>query len=72
MKQLTSSTLNPQEVADSVLNLIERPAGNRPLRLTVGLPVDTFGGLNYFTAQLQKDILNWAGIASLATFRAPV
>jgi NAD(P)-dependent dehydrogenase (short-subunit alcohol dehydrogenase family) len=72
MKQITSSTLNPQEVADSVLNLIERPAGNRPLRLTVGLPVDTFGGLNYFTAQLQKDILNWAGIASLATFRAPV
>ena len=72
MKQLTSSTLNPQEVADSVINLIERPAGNRPLRLTVGLPIDTFGGLNYFAAQLQKDILNWAGIASLATFRAPV
>jgi NAD(P)-dependent dehydrogenase (short-subunit alcohol dehydrogenase family) len=72
LKQLTSSPLNPQEVANSVVDLIEMPAGNRPLRLTVGLPVDSFGGFNYFSAQLQKDLLNWAGNASLATFQARV
>jgi NAD(P)-dependent dehydrogenase (short-subunit alcohol dehydrogenase family) len=72
LKQLTSSPLNPQEVANSVVDLIELPAGNRPLRLTVGLPVDSFDGFNYFSAQLQKDLLNWAGNASLATFQARV
>jgi hypothetical protein len=41
-RQLTSSPLNPQEVADCVVNLIELPAGERPLRVTVGLPVDSY------------------------------
>jgi hypothetical protein len=70
LKRLTSSPLNLQEVADSVVGLIESPAGDRPLRLTVGLPVASWGGFNYFSAQLQKDVLNWAGNASLATFQA--
>jgi NAD(P)-dependent dehydrogenase (short-subunit alcohol dehydrogenase family) len=71
-RQLTSSPLNPQEVADCVVDLIERielPVGQRPLRVTVGLPVDSWGGQNYFSAQLQRDVLNWAGNASLATFK---
>jgi NAD(P)-dependent dehydrogenase (short-subunit alcohol dehydrogenase family) len=72
LKKLTSSPLTTQEVADSVVNLIEQPAGNRPLRVTVGLPIASWGGLNYFSAQLQRDVLNWAENASLATFRAPV
>jgi NAD(P)-dependent dehydrogenase (short-subunit alcohol dehydrogenase family) len=70
LKQLTSSPLNLHEVVDSVVGLIESPAGDRPLRLTVGLPVASWGGFNYFSAQLQKDVLNWAGNASLATFKA--
>jgi NAD(P)-dependent dehydrogenase (short-subunit alcohol dehydrogenase family) len=71
LQKLTSSPLTPQEVADSVVNLIEQPAGNRPLRLTVGLPI-TWGRFNDLSAQLQRDALYWAENASLATFRAPV
>jgi len=60
-KRLTSSPLNPEEVANPVAELIELPSGNRPLRITVGFPVNSFGGFNYFSAQLRKDVLNWAG-----------
>jgi hypothetical protein len=69
LKQLTSASLSLQEVADSIVDLVELPAGDRPLRVTVGLPVASWGGFNYFSAQLQKDVLNWAGNASLATFK---
>ena len=69
LKQLTSASLSLQEVADSIVDLVELPAGDRPLRVTVGLPIASWGGLNYFSAQLQKDVLNWAGNASLATFK---
>ena len=31
------------------------------LSITVGFPVNSFGGFNYFSAQLRKDVLNWAG-----------
>ncbi|MEA3144878.1 MAG: hypothetical protein QOI53_290 [Verrucomicrobiota bacterium] len=68
-KQLTSSPLDPQEVADCVVDLINLPVGERPLRVTVGLPVASWGGLNYFSEQLQKDVLIWAGNASLARFQ---
>jgi hypothetical protein len=51
-KRLTSSPLNPEEVANPVAELIELPSGNRPLRITVGFPVNSFGGFNYFSAQL--------------------
>jgi NAD(P)-dependent dehydrogenase (short-subunit alcohol dehydrogenase family) len=71
-KKLTSSPLDPQEVADCIVDLIDLPAGERPLRVTVGLPVDSFNGFNYFSAQIQKDLLNWAGNASLATFQTQV
>jgi NAD(P)-dependent dehydrogenase (short-subunit alcohol dehydrogenase family) len=66
--QLTSSPADPQEVADCVVSLIERPAGNRPLRLTVGLRVDAFGGLNYFSERLQQEVLHAIGVAPLTAF----
>jgi hypothetical protein len=34
---LSASKVNPQEVVDAVMDLIEMPAGERPLQSTVGI-----------------------------------
>jgi NAD(P)-dependent dehydrogenase (short-subunit alcohol dehydrogenase family) len=68
---LSSSRANPQEVVDAIVELIELPAGNRPLRVPVGLPdMDGFGNLNQISDQLLKDFLTMTGIAPLAAFQS--
>jgi NAD(P)-dependent dehydrogenase (short-subunit alcohol dehydrogenase family) len=68
---LSSSTVNPQEVVDSVVDLIELPAGNRPLRVPMGLPaMDGFGGLNYISEQLLKNFLELIGVGPLVVFQS--
>jgi len=68
---LSSSRANPQEVVDAVVELIELPAGNRPLRVPVGLPdMDGFGNLNQISDRLLEDFLTMTGIAPLAAFQS--
>ena len=67
---LASSKASPQDVVDSVVHLIELPAGNRPLRVPIGLPfIDGFGGLNYISEQLLKNFLDMIGVAPLTEFQ---
>jgi hypothetical protein len=67
---LASSKASPQDVVDSVVHLIELPAGNRPLRVPIGLLfIDGFSGLNYISEQILKNFLDIIGVAPLMTFR---
>jgi NAD(P)-dependent dehydrogenase (short-subunit alcohol dehydrogenase family) len=72
----SASKASPQEVVDLVVHLIKLPAGERPLRLTVGMSpgaANGLGGLNYISEQLLKNLLTTIGVATLTTFRsAPV
>jgi hypothetical protein len=55
---------------DSVVRIIEIPASERPLRLTVGISgagTNGFAGLNYISEQMLKDFLTMIGIAPLVT-----
>jgi NAD(P)-dependent dehydrogenase (short-subunit alcohol dehydrogenase family) len=67
---LSSSRGNPQEVADCVRQLVEMPAGKRPLRVRVGSNVEGFTRLNDYSEQLLTGFLDAIGIAPLAAFRA--
>jgi NAD(P)-dependent dehydrogenase (short-subunit alcohol dehydrogenase family) len=68
---LTSLKANPQEVVDAVVDLIELPAGNRPLRVPIGTPaLDGFGGLNYISEQYLKNLLAMIGIGPLTVFQS--
>jgi NAD(P)-dependent dehydrogenase (short-subunit alcohol dehydrogenase family) len=68
---LSSSKANPQEVVDAVVDLIELPAGNRPLRVPLGLPaMDGFSGLNYISEQWLKNFLGLIGVGPLVVFQS--
>jgi hypothetical protein len=50
---------------------MELPAGNRPLRVPVGLPaMDDFGNLNQISDQLLKGFLTMTGMAPLVAFKS--
>jgi len=69
---LNSWRANPQEVVDSVVRIIEIPASERSLRLTVGIGgagANGFAGLNYISEQMMKDFLTTIGVAPLVTPR---
>jgi NAD(P)-dependent dehydrogenase (short-subunit alcohol dehydrogenase family) len=66
---LSSSRGNPQEVANCLLQLVEMPAGKRPLRVRVGSHVEAFSRLNDYSEQLLREFLDSIGIAPLAAFR---
>jgi NAD(P)-dependent dehydrogenase (short-subunit alcohol dehydrogenase family) len=61
---------DPQEVADAVLQLIETPAGKRPLRTDVGVPGDFVARLNKFTGQIQEEVLDGFGLSPLTKFQS--
>jgi NAD(P)-dependent dehydrogenase (short-subunit alcohol dehydrogenase family) len=71
MEQLTAEEApNPQRVADSVLNLIKTPAGQRPLRTVV----DPMGGeapeaINSTTDQIQKQMFEEMQIKDLLSVK---
>jgi hypothetical protein len=57
---------------DSVVRIIEIPASERSLRLTVGIGgagANGFAGLNYISEQMMKDFLTTIGVAPLVTPR---
>jgi NADP-dependent 3-hydroxy acid dehydrogenase YdfG len=59
---------DPQEVADAMLNLIELPDGERPLRTIVG---DDFEAMtvNAAAAAAQREVLKNLGLATLAQLK---
>lgn len=58
---------NPQDVADTILNLIETPAGERPLRTVVDPMTGGEGPttINQVSSQVQSQLLNGFGMANL-------
>ena len=57
--------VKPQEVADVILNLIETPAGERPLRTPVGMFTEGPQAINEVAAEAQKQMLNGLGMGQL-------
>ena len=59
---------DPQEVADSVLKLLEMAPGTRPLRTAVGVTGDFVPRMNSFTDNLQAGLLDSFGLTELSKF----
>lgn len=57
---------DPQLVADAILELIETPAGERPLRTVVGLDFDAVRDLNAATEPYRMRALEFLGVERLA------
>jgi NAD(P)-dependent dehydrogenase (short-subunit alcohol dehydrogenase family) len=70
VEQLRGARANPQEVADAVLRIIETPAGARLLRYRLGPGAGGVESINATCAQVQQQLLDAFGIASLTAFRA--
>jgi NAD(P)-dependent dehydrogenase (short-subunit alcohol dehydrogenase family) len=66
---ISSSRGDPQEVADCVVQLVEMPAGNRPLRVRVGSHVEAFSRLNDYSEQLLTEFLDAIGVTPLMAFQ---
>ena len=62
---------DPQAVADAVLNLIETPAGDRPLRVVVDPMMGGEGpnSLNNATSQIQEQMLTGFGMGELLSVK---
>jgi NAD(P)-dependent dehydrogenase (short-subunit alcohol dehydrogenase family) len=58
-------TMNPQDVADAILRLIETPAGSRPLRTVVDAHPEGVDAINQVTAQVQTGTLTAMGFAGM-------
>jgi hypothetical protein len=61
---------DPQEVADAIVQLIEQPAGRRPLRTVCGPDYGTTV-LNRQNAPLQAEVLRAIGMGHLAARADP-
>jgi NAD(P)-dependent dehydrogenase (short-subunit alcohol dehydrogenase family) len=59
---------DPQLVADAIAHLIDTPAGQRPLRTTVGPPPAAQAAqINEVTAQVQEQTLTYMGLGDMLT-----
>lgn len=58
---------DPREVAAAIAELIERPAGSRPLRTTVGWGAQRAEGLNAVSEDLQRTVLDGLGVRDQLT-----
>ena len=67
--KIGSSRANPQDIADAVLQIIETPAGQRPLRYRVGPGGPGVERINVLTDEIQGQLLEAFGVAELAKFR---
>jgi len=65
-----SSRANPQEIADSVLQIIETPAGQRQLRYRVGPGGPGVQRINALTDEVQAQMLEAFGITEVTKFKA--
>ena len=67
--KIGSSRANPQEIADSVLQIIETPAGQRQLRYRIGPGGPGVQRINALTDEIQAQMLEAFGIAALTKFK---
>jgi NAD(P)-dependent dehydrogenase (short-subunit alcohol dehydrogenase family) len=67
--KIASSRANPQEIADTVLQIIETPAGQRQLRYRVGPGGPGVQRINALTDEVQVQLLEALGITELAKFK---
>ncbi|HKW63460.1 MAG TPA: SDR family oxidoreductase [Candidatus Acidoferrum sp.] len=69
LQGIRSSRANPQEIADSVLQIIETPAGQRQLRYRVGGGGRGVERINALTDEIQAQLLEAFGITAEAKFK---
>lgn len=61
-KELETQFGDPQDVADTIVRIIETPAGERPLRQIVGGAVPHLHDLNEMSTRVQREIFQLFGI----------
>jgi NAD(P)-dependent dehydrogenase (short-subunit alcohol dehydrogenase family) len=62
---------NPQLVADAIAQLIDTPAGQRPMRTTIGPPpAPQAAQLNEVAAQIQEQTLTYMGLSDMLGVKA--
>ena len=71
LQGIRSSRANPQEIADSVLQIMETPAGHRQLRYRVGGGGRGVERINALTDQIQAELLEVFGITAATKFKLP-
>jgi NAD(P)-dependent dehydrogenase (short-subunit alcohol dehydrogenase family) len=69
LNALASTDTNSQEVADRVVQLIEIPAGTRPVRTLVGAFVEQFQAMNDVAVQCETGAMQAFGLAELMNLR---
>jgi NAD(P)-dependent dehydrogenase (short-subunit alcohol dehydrogenase family) len=69
-RALESSQADPMEIATTLLDIIETPAGSRQVRYRVGPGASGVVQINALYAQVQEQVLSAFGIAELTQFRA--
>lgn len=67
---LESAAAPMQEVADQVAQLIETPAGSRPMRTLLGPIVKALQPINDASAQIQRELLTGMGLGHLLSVAA--
>jgi NAD(P)-dependent dehydrogenase (short-subunit alcohol dehydrogenase family) len=67
---LSSTQANPQEIADSVVKIIETPAGQRLLRYRVSSNDLGISRINAVTDEVQSKVLEAFGLTELTRFKA--
>jgi NAD(P)-dependent dehydrogenase (short-subunit alcohol dehydrogenase family) len=67
--KIGSSRANPQEIADAVLQIIETPSGQRPMRYRVGPGGPGVQRINALTDEIQGQLLEAFGVTALAKFK---
>jgi hypothetical protein len=65
---LSSSTADPQQVADAVLAIVETAAGKRELRYRVSTTSSGVDDINRVCAQVQSGVRNAFGLTVETTF----
>jgi NAD(P)-dependent dehydrogenase (short-subunit alcohol dehydrogenase family) len=68
--KIGSSRGNPQEIADAVLQIIETPAGQRPLRYRIGPGGPGVQRINALTDEVQAQMLEAFGITAETKFKS--
>jgi NAD(P)-dependent dehydrogenase (short-subunit alcohol dehydrogenase family) len=69
IRTVASSTANPQEIADKVLEVIRTPAGQRALRYRVGKGAAGVETINRVCAEVQEQFLAAFGVFEQTRFR---
>jgi NAD(P)-dependent dehydrogenase (short-subunit alcohol dehydrogenase family) len=69
IRTVASSTANPQEIADQVLEVIRTPAGQRALRYRVGKGAVGVETINGVCAEVQQQALAALGVSEQVRFR---